>query len=79
MKTIQDVYSRQLGAYIVNGDLKTLISYREKSILQSKDCCHFPHKLNRDCDFYISDDCISYYSPIMGMFTYDNKLKIIVG
>lgn len=78
MKTIQDVYSRGLGGYAINGALVELISHREKSILDSKDCCHFPHNLNRDCDFYISDSCISYYSPTMGFFTYDNKLKMIV-
>lgn len=75
IKSYRDVYSRGLGAYSMV--LKDL-GEREKSILKSKDCCHFMHKMNRDCDFYLSDDCISYYSPSKGSFVLNMKTREIV-
>lgn len=51
---------------------------REIAVLLSDDCCNFPHKLNKDCDFYISDDCITYSSPTIGSFTINATTREIV-
>lgn len=74
--TYADIYSRGSGPYTIPPDMPC--ANREKDILNSADCCTFPHKLNKDCDFYISDDCISYYSPTQGSFVFDTKSRKIV-
>lgn len=74
-KSYEDVYTSGRGSYSLN---LMHIGYREIAILKSKDCCHFMHKGNRDCDFYLSDDCISYYSPSKGSFVFNFKTKEIV-
>lgn len=73
----KDIYHRQLGPYTVPSDVK--FGVRELVILNSRDTCSFPHHCNQDCDFYISDDCISYYSPTEGSFVLDTKSRKIVG
>lgn len=79
MRSIKDVYSKGLGPYYIPERMKPQLGYREITILKSKDCCSFPHKFNKDCDFYCSDDCIEYYSPTEGKFTYNSKTNLIVG
>lgn len=76
MKSYEEVYSRKRGPFSQPDWVDCGI--REKSILNSKMCCDFPHKFNRDCDFYLSDSCISYYCPENGSFVVCLKTRKIV-
>jgi len=78
MKTINDVYvTRNRGPWNVPKSLQSVIGVRESRILNSTTCEVFPHKLNKDCDFYLSDDCTTYYCPASGMFTIQGNSKIV--
>lgn len=79
MKSIRDIYSTGYGPYTIPARLTNQLGNRERAILKARDCASFPHKLNKDCDFYCSDDCIEYYSPTEGKFTYNSKTNLIVG
>lgn len=76
MKTYKDVYSRKRGPFSIPSWM--YVGNRERAILSSKLCSDFPHKLNKDCDFYLSDDCISYYCPENGSFVVSLKTRTIV-
>lgn len=70
MKTIQHVYTRRnRGPWSIPAPLAANIGHRERAVLESRTCEAFPHRLNRDCDFYLSDDCTTYYCPEAGQFT----------
>ncbi len=77
MKTVKDIYSRGRGPFAV-GFASGILGARELAILESPDCSDFPHRLNRDCDFYINDHCIEYYSPSQGQFTYNWTSRLII-
>ena len=76
MKSYKQVYSRKRGPFSQPSWME--LGIREKVILDSKLCCDFPHKLNKDCEFYLSDDCISYYCPLNGSFVVCLKTKKVV-
>lgn len=78
MKSIQEVYTRRnRGPWSIPIPLASIIGHRERIVLESRTCEVFPHKLNRDCDFYLSDECITYYCPINGQFTTRNNKEIV--
>ncbi|MEG2707330.1 MAG: hypothetical protein RR959_08315 [Erysipelotrichaceae bacterium] len=76
MKSYDDIYVKGCGSYSTK--YMPMLGNREKLILKAKDCCHFYHKGNKDCDFYLNNDCISYYSPSEGSFVYNFITKTIV-
>jgi len=78
MPSTKDVHSRELGPYYVPYWLESLMGIRERQILDCRTCCHFPHKLNRDLDDYINDDCITYSSKVFGHFTINAKARQII-
>lgn len=79
--SLKQVYVKGHGPYYVQDGwvLSSRLGFREKEILASEDCAHFSHAGNRDTDFYLSDTCITYYSPTKGSFTIDTKTQTIVG
>lgn len=68
--SLQDVYrpSRR-GPWSVSARLNSVLGTRERSILASRTCEAFYHNRCRDCDFYVADNCITYYCPDNGSFT----------
>lgn len=79
MKTLAEVYSpRNRGPWSLPQWLQALAGERETRIMGSRQCEAFPHHLNRDCDFYVSDGCITYYCPVHGAFTVDVKNSTII-
>jgi hypothetical protein len=78
MKTLQQIHSRGLGPYSIPLWLDALVGVHERGVLASRDACHYQHNLNKDCDFFVSDDCVTYYSPTAGHFTIDTKARKIV-
>lgn len=79
MQTIRDVYaSRNRGPWSMPAWLEKIAGVREKTITGSRQCEAFPHNLNRDTDFYLNDDCITYYCPQSGMFTVNIRIRQIV-
>lgn len=70
MKTLADIYTRQnRGPWLVPRWMLPLMGNRELAIMHSRTTDMFPHRLNRDCDFYLSDDCTTWYCPDNGSFT----------
>lgn len=81
LTTLQDVYTpRNRGPFSVPPWAEALFGNRERAILAARDCDEFPHRSNRDTDFYINDDCITYYAPSIGMScVVDVKHRKVIG
>lgn len=80
MKSIKEVYiCRNRGPWIAPAWLEEKAGSREMNIINSRQCEAFQHKMNKDCDFYVSDNCITYYCPTNGEFVIDYVKKSIIG
>ena len=79
-KTLADIYTgRGRGPWSLPSGptLSGVLGTRERMVLNSRTCEAFPHRLNRDCEFYLADDCTTYYCPTNGQFTIKGNSQIV--
>ena len=76
---LSDLPHRPRGPRHIPSRLRDVAGTRELDILNSRDTCDFSHLLNRDCDFYLRDTCVTYSSPTLGFFTWCTVTNTIVG
>lgn len=71
MKTFEDIYTGPNGPFHISVHMNQILSVENKMIMKAKDCQRIEHRKHRDSDFYYSEDCVSFYSPSAGMFTFN--------
>jgi hypothetical protein len=75
---IKDIYvPRNRGPWHIPDGLNQVLGNRERRVMNSRTCEAFPHRLNRDLEEYIGDDCITYYCPHEGEFTLRSAFEIV--
>lgn len=78
MKSIEDIYvNRDRGPWTMPTWLDEIAGDRERTILAQRDTESYPHRFNKDTDFYMGDDCITYYNPTHGSFTIRFRQEIV--